>query len=118
MSKFAKKSTDEEKKQKRFNRLFPEDNSSFSETDDEEGDTTLSYAKKITTKRPTKILPPSKRKLPLAKHSDLKKVYTFKKCKCVPKPSLEEEIIISSDEELEKSMVEMELPSIENSDTD
>ena len=74
--------------------LFPEDKSSVS--DSSEGDSTLEYASNVTTKR---------------------KKFVFKnfnkKVKKQESPSSSpihwpEEIIISSDEELEKSMVEME----------
>ena len=105
--------------------MFPEDISSESEP--EEGDSTLSYIQKVTTKKHkvSKILPPSKRpKLEIAKNEDLKKLYpeevkkyTFKK---ILPPSLEEaippsnvQIVISDDEELERSMSEIHMPSLE-----
>ena len=109
----------EQKRDKFISKLFPIDDSSDSEP--ENGDSSLSYAQKVTTKRVpqkrSKILAPSQR-VQIAKHSDLKKEYKFKKIRLESPDEGEEAIEISSDEDLERSMWEMELPSIEASNSE
>ena len=84
--------------------LFQEDTSPISESSDE-GDSTLSYAKKITTKKFTfRKFQHKKAKIDSPTSSPLH----------WPEP-----VVISSDEELEKSMIEEERKvSLEMSDTD
>ena len=77
---------------------FPEDTSSSS---DDQGESTRSYVAKVTTK-----------KFKLAKKTQVKV------CTCPP-PRPISPIVISLDEELERSMVELEMAiSLEMSDTD
>ena len=91
MQKRFKEDTDEEKP------IFPEDTS---DTESEEGDTTLSFVQKATTKRRKKI----------------KALQVSKFCVC---NSQEDAFLISSDSELETSMVEIEASiSLEFSDSE
>ena len=109
---------------RKANKLFPEDLSSDPEPND--GDSTLSYAQKVTTEKPkiNKILAPSVRKCSenqIAKHSDLKREFHFKKIKHsleLPLKVTDDVCIISSDEDLEKFMSEMFMPTIEQTDSE
>ena len=87
--------------------LFPEDTSPVSESSDE-GDSTLSFAKKITTKKFT-----------FKKFGQKKEEEKEEKVCVCPKINWPESVVISSDEELEMSMIEVEKKvSLEMSESD
>ena len=77
-------------------KLFPEDTSPVSDSDFEDGDSTLTYAAKVMTKKPKKFrfrkIVPKQEKSP-----------SSSPLKWPPSP-----IVISTDKELENSMVELE----------
>ena len=80
--------------------------SECSDSEPEEGDSTQSYAEKVTTKTPLKRMPalrPFKfRKL------DTPPRFDSPTSSPIPLPSTSGEFVISSDEELENSMVKLE----------
>ena len=78
-------------------KMFPEDNSPISESDSSEDDSTMTYARRVTTKKRFKFWDVSMKK-------------NKKKVLSPPNSPLKwpEETVISSDSELEMSMIQME----------
>ena len=91
---------DSPKKKQSF---FPEDTSPLSESDFEDGDSTFTYAAKVTTKKHRKF---TFRNFPVKTTDDKKE--TSPSSSPLNWPTPPSPIIISSDEDLECSMVELE----------